>query len=74
MGYPSKEKSTIFVYEADGLRLAHLGDLKQKVDADIVDKIGDIDILILGEVTKESIAVVSEIEPFFVVSANWHLL
>jgi L-ascorbate metabolism protein UlaG (beta-lactamase superfamily) len=40
-------KNLIFVIEADGLRLAHLGDLGHHLSSDILEKMGSIDLLLL---------------------------
>jgi len=40
-------KNTMYVFEADGLRLAHLGDLGHKLSEKQIDNLGDIDILML---------------------------
>jgi len=72
-------KNTIYVYEAEGLRLAHLGDLGHTLDEDTVDKIGDIDVLMIpvgGEYTigpKEASEIVSRIEPYFVIPMHYRI-
>lgn len=86
IGFPSfhdsekgqkRGKNTIFVIEADGLRLAHLGDLGYTLSEDMVGQIGDIDILFVpcgGEYTigpKEAATVVSQIDPFFVIPMHY---
>jgi L-ascorbate metabolism protein UlaG (beta-lactamase superfamily) len=40
-------ENTIFVYEIDGIRLAHLGDLGHKLSEEMVDSLGDIDIMMI---------------------------
>jgi L-ascorbate metabolism protein UlaG (beta-lactamase superfamily) len=40
-------KNLIFVIEADGLKLAHLGDLGHHLSSDILEKMGSIDLLLL---------------------------
>jgi L-ascorbate metabolism protein UlaG (beta-lactamase superfamily) len=40
-------KNTIYVYEADGLRLAHLGDLGHTLSENMVGELGTIDILMI---------------------------
>jgi len=72
-------KNTIYVYEAEGLRLAHLGDLGHALDEDMVNKIGDIDVLMIpvgGEFTigpKVAAEVVSKIEPYFVIPMHYRI-
>lgn len=70
-------KNTIFVFEFDGLRLAHLGDLGQSLSDEKISQIGDIDILFVpvgGEFTlgpKEAVQVISQIEPYFVIPMHY---
>lgn len=86
IGFPSfhdqekgqkRGKNTIFVFEADGLRLAHLGDLGHTLSEDLVGQIGDIDILFVpcgGEFTigsKDAATVVSQIDPFFIIPMHY---
>lgn len=86
IGYPSfhdskegaeRGKNTIYVYEADGLRLAHLGDLGHVLSEDLVSEIGDIDVLMIpvgGEFTigpKAAAEVVGKIEPCFVIPMHY---
>ena len=72
-------KNTIYVFEADGLRLAHLGDLGHPLSDDLVSKIGAIDILMVpvgGEYTigsKAAAEVVSKIDPYFVIPMHYKL-
>lgn len=72
-------KNTIYVFEADGLRLAHLGDLGHTLSEKEVSEIGDIDILMIptgGEFTigpKEAVGVVQAIEPFYVLPMHYLL-
>ncbi len=40
-------KNTVFVYQTDGLRICHMGDLGEVPSADLVNKIGKVDILML---------------------------
>lgn len=87
IGYPSfhdskngaeRGKNTIYVYEAEGLRLAHLGDLGHVLSDELVQEIGDIDVLMipvggggLTIVPKEAAEIVSKIEPFFVLPMHY---
>ncbi len=86
MGYPTfhdnkngqeRGKNTIYVIEADGLRIAHLGDLGHVLSDDLIDEIGDIDILMLpvgGYYTigpKEATEIVTKIEPYFVIPMHY---
>ncbi len=86
IGYPTfhdgekgaaRGKNTIYVYEFEGLRLAHLGDLGHVLSDDLVSELGDIDVLMIpvgGEFTigaKEASEVVSKIEPYFVIPMHY---
>lgn len=72
-------KNTIYVYEMDGLRLAHLGDLGHKLNEKILEKIGDIDVLMVpvgGEYTigpSEAVEVVRAIEPKIAVPMHYQM-
>jgi L-ascorbate metabolism protein UlaG (beta-lactamase superfamily) len=87
IGFPSyhdnkkgeeKGKNVIYVYEIDGLRLAHLGDLGHTLSESMVEEIGDIDILFVpvGGITlspKEALEVVQQIEPYFVIPMHYQM-
>lgn len=88
IGFPSfhdnkngeeRGKNTIYVFEADGLRFAHLGDLGYVPGEDLIGEIGDIDVLMIpvgGEFTigpREATEVVSKIEPFFVIPMHYQV-
>ncbi|TEU02218.1 hypothetical protein E3I18_01380 [Candidatus Woesebacteria bacterium] len=72
-------KNTIYVYEMDGLRLVHLGDLGHKLHEKILEKIGDIDILMVpvgGEYTigpTEAVEVARAIEPKMVIPMHYQM-
>ena len=65
-------KNTIYVIEADGLRIAHLGDLGHELSSDLIDQMGAIDILMIpvgGEYSlgsKAASVVSSEVDPYFI--------
>ncbi len=86
MGFPSfhdtkeggeRGKNTIYVYEAEGLRLAHLGDLGHELSDELVSQMGTIDILMIpvGGVytigSKEATLVESKIDPYFVLPMHY---
>lgn len=88
LGFPSfhdaekgekRGKNTIYVFEAEGLRLAHLGDLGHVLDDSIIDQIGAIDVLFVpvgGEWTlnaKEATEVVGKIDPYFVIPMHYQV-
>jgi len=71
--------NTIYVFEADGLRLAHLGDLGHTLSNDLVSEMGTIDILMVpvGGVytigSKEAGEVVGKIDPYFVMPMHYNV-
>lgn len=86
IGYPSfhdneqgasRGKNTIYVIEAEGLRVVHCGDLGHAISEDMVNEMGDVDVLMIpvgGEYTigpKEASEIVSKIEPFFVIPMHY---
>lgn len=86
LGYPSyhddkkgmdRGKNTIYVFEMEGLRACHLGDLGHTLNNSMVDKIGDIDILMVpvgGEYTigpSEALEVVRAIEPNIIIPMHF---
>lgn len=70
-------KNVIYVIEAEGLRIAHLGDLGHELSTELVDDMGSIDILMLpvgGVYTidaKQAASVVSKIEPYYVIPMHY---
>lgn len=70
-------KNTIYVFETEGLRVAHLGDLGHELSAGLLEQLGDIDVLMLpvgGEFTigtREAVEVVGKIEPYFVIPMHY---
>ncbi len=70
-------KNTIYIIEAEGLRIAHLGDLGHDLDTHILDQIGAIDILLVpvgGHYTinsKEASSVVSKIDPYYIIPMHY---
>lgn len=40
-------RNTIYIYEIEGLRLCHMGDLGHKLSEDTINTIGDIDVLMI---------------------------
>ena len=86
VGYPSfhdakqgaeRGKNTVFVIEADGLRLAHLGDLGHALSDDLVNEMGSIDVLMIpagGVFTigpKEATEIVGKIDPYFTIPMHY---
>jgi len=88
IGYPSfhdnekgaaRGKNTIYVIEAEGLRLVHLGDLGHVLAEDLINEIGDVDVLMIpvgGEFTigpKDAAEIVNKIEPYFVLPMHYKM-
>ncbi len=86
LGFPSfhddkkgaeRGKNTIYVFEIDGLRIAHLGDLGHELSEVLVGELGDIDILLLpvgGTFTigpEVATRVVQAIEPSIVIPMHY---
>ena len=70
-------KNTIYVYEAEGLRIVHLGDLGHALSESQIEALGEVDILMIpvgGVYTigpKEASDLVSAVEPYFVISMHF---
>jgi L-ascorbate metabolism protein UlaG (beta-lactamase superfamily) len=86
VGYPSyhdnqkgveRGKNTIFVIEAEGLRIAHLGDLGHTLSDELVNEMGEVDILMIpvgGFYTigpKEAVEIVGKIDPYFILPMHY---
>lgn len=70
-------KNTIYVFEVDGLRIAHLGDLGHALSDDLINEMGSIDILMIpigGIFTispKEATDICSKIDPYFILPMHY---
>lgn len=70
-------KNTIYIIEMDGITLCHLGDLGHPLNPNLIEEIGDIDILLLpvGEVATIPIdtaaEIVRQLEPSIVVPMHY---
>ena len=70
-------KNTIYTYEFEGLRLAHLGDLGHKLSDEVIEDLGTLDVLMIpvGGVYTIGSAVASEtvraIEPSVVIPMHY---
>lgn len=60
------DEGTVFVYEVDGLRICHLGNITKKLTDSKVSAIGDIDVLLVP-VTNESVEMVQQIESYYII-------
>jgi len=69
--------NTIYVFEIDGLRIAHLGDLGEVLFDEQISQLGNIDVLMIpvgGEYTigpKEAVKMVGEVGPYFVIPMHY---
>lgn len=72
-------KNTIYVYETEGLRVAHLGDLGHDLSEETVEDMGEIDVLMVpvgGTFTlgpKEAADVVRRIEPKIIIPMHYQM-
>lgn len=88
LGFPSfhddakgakRGKNTIFVFEVDDFRICHLGDLGHTLAEQLVEDLGDIDILLIpvgGEFTigpQEAVSVVQAIEPSLIIPMHYQV-
>lgn len=70
-------KNTIYVFETEKLRVCHLGDLGHSLSEDLINELGDIDVLMVpvgGDYTIDSklaAEAVNKIEPFFVIPMHY---
>lgn len=86
LGFPSyhdskkgeeRGKNTIYVFEIDGIRICHLGDLGEKLSETLIEALGEIDVLLIpvgGTYTigsKEAAELVREIEPSYVIPMHY---
>lgn len=71
--------NTIYVYEVDGIRIAHLGDLGHKLSESQINLIGDIDVLMVpvgGVYTidaQTAIEVTQSIEPNIIIPMHYKI-
>lgn len=70
-------KNTIYIYEIDGIRICHLGDLGQKLSESLIESLGDIDVLMIpvgGIYTidpTQAVEIVRNIEPSFILPMHY---
>ena len=70
-------KNTIFIFDVDGLRLAHLGDLGQPLSPEQITDIGPVDVILIpvgGYYTidaKAAVEVVSQLNPKIVIPMHY---
>ncbi len=72
-------KNTVYVFEAEGLRLVHLGDLGHLLNESQIENIGTVDILMVpcgGGYTigpSEAVQVVHDLEPKIIIPMHYKL-
>jgi L-ascorbate metabolism protein UlaG (beta-lactamase superfamily) len=72
-----KGKNTIYVIETDGITLCHLGDLGHPLGPNLVEELGDVDILFLpvGEVSTipvdTAVEIVRQLEPPIIIPMHY---
>lgn len=73
----SRAASTLFLFDAEGMRLAHVGDTRRAPPADVLERLDGVDVLFLpvgGGSTLDpeaAMTVVNEIEPKLVVPMHF---
>lgn len=73
------EKNTIFIIDAEDLRICHLGDLGEVLSDEQVEKIGNVDILFVPVGEKVTLGVhnlmkvISEIEPRIIIPMHYKI-
>lgn len=78
-GGTERGKNVIFVFEIDGIRIAHLGDLGHKPSDKIIEQMGDIDALMIpvgGVYTigaRDAVDVVKEFESPFIIPMHYKM-
>ena len=76
-GGKERGKNIIYIFEIDGIRIAHLGDLGHKLTDKTIEQAGDIDVLMVpvgGEYTigpKEAVDVVKEFSPPYIIPMHY---
>lgn len=65
IGIPT-EGGIAYVFEVDGLRILHLGNLEKKLPEGKVSQVGDIDILLVP-VGNESVEMIQQVESYYVI-------
>ncbi len=71
--------NSVYIIESEGVRICHLGDLGHLLDKNQIDKIGEINILLVpvgGKYTigpKEAVEVIKSIEPSVVIAMHYNV-
>lgn len=78
-GVPKEKENTIYVFEAEGIRVCHLGELETPLSAKTLEGINGVDVLLIpigGVATigpKEAVEVVGQIEPKVVLPMHFKI-
>lgn len=76
----SRPSNTIYVYEVDGLRIAHMGDMGQdELTPDQLEKLGQLDIIFTiitnaptyGSATEKNIKIIQQLNPKIVIPTHY---
>lgn len=76
-GDPSKGRIVIYSFMVDDIRICHLGMLGEELDDETLEKIGDVDVLLIPAAGEKSFdikkvhQVIEELEPAVVVPMNY---
>ncbi|PIY66083.1 hypothetical protein COY91_01265 [Candidatus Shapirobacteria bacterium CG_4_10_14_0_8_um_filter_39_15] len=79
-GFSTSENNICYLFELEGLRLFHLGNIKGKLTDKQLGEIGEVDVLFVpvgGKdtlVPKEAMEVISQVEPKIVIPMNFDSL
>lgn len=67
------DKDTVYVLEAEGLRILYLGTLNHKLSDNLTKEIGNIDVCIIsaGSDVDEAVALTRQIEPTITIPVNY---
>jgi hypothetical protein len=68
MGFRVEDRSNVYLIEADKLNIVFLGDTKSKLDSDLINEIGDTDIVLVCN--KEAFTEALRLEPFFIICTD----
>lgn len=72
-GFQTENENVIFTFRVDGIDVCHLGDLDSKLKNDLVNQIGDVDVLLIkfgpnaNLKAKDAMEVIEAIEPRIVI-------
>jgi Beta-lactamase superfamily domain len=72
IGIPVDAKNTINVVEIDGLRIAYISNLGEKLSTQLLEEIGSIDILLITVAdVKLALEVIKQVDPWVAIPMNF---